>query len=115
MSPRRLTPPYMIILGAHTALFKYTGSGPFWPDTGMELDCPNSWWANLLYLNNVIDKHSQVSPAGLSGQNFLFGSLILFPATLRISVGLGVILYVVMTGMLKFNPQDPENKAPRDM
>ncbi|XP_064616859.1 LOW QUALITY PROTEIN: nose resistant to fluoxetine protein 6-like [Liolophura sinensis] len=49
----RLTPPYMLVLMFDTCLFRYLGDGPFWPQQGVEKDfCANSWWTNLLYINN---------------------------------------------------------------
>ena len=34
-------------------LFPYLGSGPMWAKDGTELNyCKDSWWYNLLYINN---------------------------------------------------------------
>ncbi|XP_076114771.1 nose resistant to fluoxetine protein 6-like [Mytilus galloprovincialis] len=49
----RLTPPYMLIMGIYIAVFPYIGNGPFWPKDGFEKNyCKNTWWWNLLYINN---------------------------------------------------------------
>ena len=58
----RLTPPYMILLGINTALSRYFAEGPFWPETdGLDPTCVDSWWANLLYINNLVPNHEYVS------------------------------------------------------
>ena len=49
----RLTPPYMLIMMVYIPLFPYLGSGPMWAKDGTELNyCKDSWWYNLLYINN---------------------------------------------------------------
>ena len=51
----------MLILGTHTALFKYWGSGPMWPFyTGIEPNCKDYWWRNLLYINNLFSNTEMV-------------------------------------------------------
>ena len=43
----------MLSLLAQVALFRYFGDGPEWPAAGVEKDqCKESWWWNLLYINN---------------------------------------------------------------
>ena len=57
----RLTPPYMLFLMFYVPLFKYWSNGPFWPQMGVEIDeCKDSWWQNLLYINNLIDSNKMV-------------------------------------------------------
>ncbi|ELU05579.1 hypothetical protein CAPTEDRAFT_222179 [Capitella teleta] len=49
----RLTPPYMLVIGAYTALYEYLGEGPFWQQhNNMVQLCRDNWWQNLLYINN---------------------------------------------------------------
>nr|KAG5706678.1 hypothetical protein BaRGS_005748 [Batillaria attramentaria] len=49
----RLTPVYMMVIFFNTALQPYLGSGPFWPDRdGSRKACEESWWTNMLYINN---------------------------------------------------------------
>ncbi|KAL4219668.1 hypothetical protein ACF0H5_022240 [Mactra antiquata] len=51
----RLTPPYMLLLMLYVPTFKYWGDGPVWPQKGIEVDeCKDSWWTNLLYVNNLV-------------------------------------------------------------
>ncbi|CAG2247223.1 unnamed protein product [Mytilus edulis] len=53
----RLTPPYMLVLMVHVSLFPYIGSGPVWKKDGAEYNyCTNSWYYNLLYINNFFEK-----------------------------------------------------------
>lgn len=56
----RLTPIYMIVIMSFACLYRYLGSGPFWPSTiwGAE-HCKKVWWTNLLYVNNLVKTHSQ--------------------------------------------------------
>lgn len=52
----------MLVLGTHTALFKYWGSGPMWPFyTGIEPNCKDYWWRNLLYINNLFNSSEMVN------------------------------------------------------
>ncbi|XP_022247209.1 O-acyltransferase like protein-like [Limulus polyphemus] len=50
----RLTPPFMLLLAFDAVLWKHLGSGPYWPEEGMEgTKCSKYWWRNLLYINNM--------------------------------------------------------------
>lgn len=57
----RLTPLYMIVLGIWATLYKYVGSGPFWPEVPENVFCKTNWWANVLYINNIVRPESMVS------------------------------------------------------
>ncbi|XP_033763776.1 O-acyltransferase like protein-like [Pecten maximus] len=51
----RLTPPYMLVMMLDIVLFRYLGDGPMWTPDGLETDyCKESWWTNLLYVNNFV-------------------------------------------------------------
>ncbi|XP_046394843.1 nose resistant to fluoxetine protein 6-like [Ischnura elegans] len=52
----RLTPVYAVVVIFHATLFYKMGSGPLWDSkVGLERDrCINSWWTNLLYINNYV-------------------------------------------------------------
>ncbi|XP_060080526.1 nose resistant to fluoxetine protein 6-like [Ylistrum balloti] len=51
----RLTPPYMLVMMLDIVVFRYLGDGPEWSPTGLETDyCKESWWTNLLYVNNFV-------------------------------------------------------------
>ncbi|XP_060067986.1 nose resistant to fluoxetine protein 6-like [Ylistrum balloti] len=55
----RLTPPYMLVMFIYVALLRYTGDGPFWQENGFEKDfCAQTWWRNLLYINNFFDTYN---------------------------------------------------------
>lgn len=59
----RLTPPYMLVMMVYVPLFKYWGSGPMWPVNGIERNyCEDSWWTNLLYINNLVRVDKMVKP-----------------------------------------------------
>lgn len=64
----RLTPPYMLIIMVYIPLFPYLGSGPMWAKDGTELNyCKDSWWYNLLYINNFRTVGEQVSRLLVTG------------------------------------------------
>lgn len=48
-----MTPLYIVIMVLHVTLFTYVSDGPFWRPIDTTF-CRNSWWANLLYLNNFL-------------------------------------------------------------
>ncbi|CAG9765105.1 unnamed protein product [Ceutorhynchus assimilis] len=52
----RLTPAYLVILGYYLTWLPNVGDGPLWKNvTETENSrCKNSWWANLLYVNNYV-------------------------------------------------------------
>ncbi|KAI1727262.1 acyltransferase family domain-containing protein [Ditylenchus destructor] len=49
----RLTPVYIVIMVLSVTLFTYISEGPFWRPIDVNL-CRNSWWTNLLYVNNFL-------------------------------------------------------------
>uniref|UniRef100_A0A914C2C8 Acyltransferase 3 domain-containing protein n=1 Tax=Acrobeloides nanus TaxID=290746 RepID=A0A914C2C8_9BILA len=49
----RLTPVYLVIMILHVTLFTYVSDGPFWKPIDATF-CRNSWWTNLLYVNNFV-------------------------------------------------------------
>nr|XP_022323723.1 nose resistant to fluoxetine protein 6-like [Crassostrea virginica] len=52
----RLTPAYMLVLMTEATLSPYFADGPIYPPNGFEVDyCEDSWWRNLLYINNLVD------------------------------------------------------------
>ena len=51
----------MIVLMFSAVLSRYLGNGPFFPNDGFEMDsCRNTWWTNLLYINNFYDMGNSV-------------------------------------------------------
>lgn len=53
----RLSPPYFISMLISMNLSAYFGTGPLYPsETGFEINkCRNTWYWNILYINNIID------------------------------------------------------------
>ncbi|CAL1546946.1 unnamed protein product [Lymnaea stagnalis] len=53
----RLTPPYMLTLLLVLGFMQYLGSGALWSnlEPADKENCEKYWWANLLYVNNLID------------------------------------------------------------
>ncbi|XP_069112030.1 nose resistant to fluoxetine protein 6-like isoform X2 [Argopecten irradians] len=51
----RLTPPYMLMMMLDIVMFRYLGDGPNWSPEGLETNfCKDTWWTNLLYVNNFV-------------------------------------------------------------
>lgn len=51
----------MIILMIYTCLTTYLGDGPMWPkQIESAQNCRESWWTNLLYVNNLVLVNKQV-------------------------------------------------------
>ncbi|XP_071115657.1 nose resistant to fluoxetine protein 6-like [Haliotis cracherodii] len=55
----RLTPPYMLFMMVYVVLFKYWGSGPYFPQTTPDHVCKSNFWVNMLYLQNIIRADNQ--------------------------------------------------------
>ncbi|XP_063238368.1 nose resistant to fluoxetine protein 6-like [Bacillus rossius redtenbacheri] len=53
----RLTPSYILVVFFHATIFYRLGSGPLWHEViGLDQQrCAESWWTNLLYINNYIN------------------------------------------------------------
>ncbi|KAL3870231.1 hypothetical protein ACJMK2_038308 [Sinanodonta woodiana] len=52
----RLTPPYMLLMMVYVPTVKYWSDGPLWPKDGFEYNyCKDTWWINLLYINNIVE------------------------------------------------------------
>ncbi|KAJ8949571.1 hypothetical protein NQ318_016202, partial [Aromia moschata] len=53
----RLTPAYIVVIGLYTTFLSRAGSGPLWESRiGLEKErCVNSWWTNILYINNYVN------------------------------------------------------------
>ena len=51
----------MLFLMFYVTLFKYWSNGPMWPQAGVEVnECKDTWWKNLLYINNLVEPQKQV-------------------------------------------------------
>ncbi|GFU13151.1 o-acyltransferase like protein [Nephila pilipes] len=59
---RRITPLHMLLLGFYTTLFPYTGSGPLWPRYTTNTLCRDTWWREVLYINNYWSLYEQCIP-----------------------------------------------------
>uniref|UniRef100_A0A0N5AGU8 NRF domain-containing protein n=1 Tax=Syphacia muris TaxID=451379 RepID=A0A0N5AGU8_9BILA len=49
----RLTPIYFMVMLMEVTIFTYVAEGPFWRPIERNY-CRDSWWANMIYLNNFI-------------------------------------------------------------
>eukprot|EP00105_Crassostrea_gigas_P037257 XP_019921405.1 PREDICTED: nose resistant to fluoxetine protein 6 isoform X4 [Crassostrea gigas] len=79
----RLTPVYMLLMMISICLSRYFGDGPLWPDQGMEVNyCKDTWWKNLLYINNLFNEQSCFGVSWYLAndmQFFLLSPLMLIP------------------------------------
>jgi len=55
----RLTPVYVVIMLMEVTVFTYISEGPFWKPIEPTY-CRNSWWTNLLYINNFVKQEDTV-------------------------------------------------------
>merc|ERR1712117_950726 len=92
----RLTGVYAIILFFHATLLKYfaTGPGSFGISMASEA-CQDSWWKNLLYLNNVWEANlngclGQTWYLGNDMQFFIISPLIIWPIWKFPKIGLSI-------------------------
>ncbi|XP_013412631.1 nose resistant to fluoxetine protein 6 isoform X2 [Lingula anatina] len=98
----RLTPPYMLVLLVYVPTIYYWTNGPMWVSTvdGFDPYCGESWWTNLLYINNVVK--SKKMCMGWSWylandmQFFVISPLILFPLFWNEIIGVGVLLATLL-------------------
>ncbi|XP_034301544.2 nose resistant to fluoxetine protein 6-like [Magallana gigas] len=97
----RLTPAYMLLMMISICLSRYFGDGPLWPDQGIEVNyCKNTWWKNLLYINNF---YSEQSCFGVSWylandmQFFVLSPLMLAPLYFKYRVGM-VVCFIWLLG-----------------
>ena len=78
----RLTPPYMLFMLAYVTLWRYLGDGPYWPQDGMFSNECDTWYYNLLYVNNFMhDRTCMVQSWYLANdmQFFWFSPFIFLP------------------------------------
>ena len=83
----------MLVLMTEATLSPYFADGPIYPPNGFEVDyCEDSWWRNLLYINNLFDMDKIVRNTLyfillLSVTNFIFvNGLLLIFANLAIGI-----------------------------
>lgn len=63
----RVTPAYMVIILFYMTWFPKMGEGPLWDDR-LQLEkerCMESWWTNILYINNYVNTDKLVRYATL--------------------------------------------------
>uniref|UniRef100_A0A1I8Q0V0 Acyltransferase 3 domain-containing protein n=1 Tax=Stomoxys calcitrans TaxID=35570 RepID=A0A1I8Q0V0_STOCA len=93
----RLTPAYMVVIGFYMTWFTSISSGPIWRER-IELQqdrCLQSWWLNILYVNNYInsDKLCMFQSWYLSADTQLFfvAPMVLFLIYKCRKIGLAVL------------------------
>ncbi|XP_076451827.1 uncharacterized protein LOC143287601 [Babylonia areolata] len=98
----RLTPMYMVVLMVFCCLHIYLGGGPLWPQV-LEAadDCKDSWWTNLLYVNNLVnvDKMCMGWTWYLANDMQFYWISPIFLIPLSLMAPLGVVMVVSLMGM----------------
>ncbi|XP_021369748.1 nose resistant to fluoxetine protein 6-like [Mizuhopecten yessoensis] len=102
----RLTPMYVVVLLIFATLLPYLGSGPLWPNVlQTSEDCKQSWWTNLLYINNIVKVDSQCMGwtwfLSNDMQFYVVSIFLLFFMTLSLPLGLvlSTLLFLVGSGV----------------
>lgn len=59
----RLTPAYLAVIALYATWLPKLGSGPLWDERMLteQQRCRNSWWLNVLYINNYVGTEEIVS------------------------------------------------------
>lgn len=99
----RLTPPYMLVLMVYVPLLQYWGDGPYWPITGVEKDyCSDTWWYNLLYINNFNDTECMAWSWYLANdmQFYVISPIILFFLYKKPKIGLGILSALMLAQLI---------------
>ncbi|GLV41238.1 uncharacterized protein CBL_04762 [Carabus blaptoides fortunei] len=97
----RLTPAYLVVIGLYCTWLARLDTGPLWESRILtEQDrCLNSWWANILYINNYVNVDNmcmfQSWYLSVDTQLFMLAPLIIYPLW-RWNI-LGVTLLVLST------------------
>ncbi|OWF42953.1 nose resistant to fluoxetine protein 6-like [Mizuhopecten yessoensis] len=113
----RLTPAYMMVLFVNVSLARYWGDGPLWPKDGFEQNyCEDTWWRNLLYINNMYDFGGMCMSwswyLANDMQFFVLSPLMLIPLYLSQTIGLAVCIIFLLgtmtaTGVITTNEDLP--------
>lgn len=81
----RLTPSYLVVIGLYCTWLIRLDQGPLWETTiGSERDrCINSWWSNLLYINNYVNDEQlcmfQSWYLAVDTQLFILAPIVVYP------------------------------------
>ncbi|KAI6187919.1 Nose resistant to fluoxetine protein 6 [Aphelenchoides besseyi] len=92
----RTWPAYAVVTLFLTTAYNRLGEGPMWSHNDLSRRCVNSWWANILFVNNLLGGDMTCLDTGflvvLEAQLFILGCLMLFLVhqNRRIAVGMTV-------------------------
>lgn len=93
----------MLVMLVYVPLLQYWGDGPFWPIHGSEIDyCRNSWWYNLLYINNFYDKECMAWSWYLANdmQFYAISPIILIFLYKKPKIGYGIISFLMLAQVI---------------
>ena len=75
----------MLFLMFYVCLSKYFNNGPYWaPEVLAPDDCKDTWWKNILYINNIVESDKMVSVVLMAIQIGKFVDVAHFLKTLRL-------------------------------
>ncbi|XP_033763772.1 nose resistant to fluoxetine protein 6-like [Pecten maximus] len=101
----RITPTYMLVILMDVAFSRYYADGPSWSQTEFTSGyCKDSWWTNLLYVNNFIntDKKCFTWAWFLANdmQFYILSPLLLVPLYFSKKIGAVVVTIFLLGGTI---------------
>ncbi|XP_060066014.1 nose resistant to fluoxetine protein 6-like [Ylistrum balloti] len=101
----RLTPPYMLLMMVYVPLFRYMFQGPDWLQGGTEKNfCADTWWTNLLYINNLVHKSDMCMAwswyLANDMQFFVVSPLMIAPLFFVPTIGIIVCMVFLLANMI---------------
>ncbi|KAI1729179.1 nose resistant to fluoxetine protein 6 [Ditylenchus destructor] len=120
----RIWPTYAFIVGFIAIIYVRLGEGPMWSHSVNDISarCSQTWWANLLLINNLFGTSMTCLDGGflisLEAQLFIIGTVLLF-LSLRIKnkifnviLWIGIAISVLYTFITALYYQTPETLIP---
>ncbi|KAJ8921959.1 hypothetical protein NQ315_008593 [Exocentrus adspersus] len=102
----RLTPSYIVVIGLYTTYLYRSGSGPLW-ESKINLEkerCVNSWWANILYINNYVNTNQlcmfQSWYLAVDYHLFIISPIIIFPLWKRRRIGESLLIIITLVSII---------------
>ncbi|XP_066998899.2 nose resistant to fluoxetine protein 6 [Anabrus simplex] len=102
----RLSPAYIVVIAFYASVFYKLDSGPFWEArVGLERErCLESWWTNVLYINNYVKTESvcmfQSWYIAVDTHLFLLAPLIIIPLHRRPFVGQALLMVLMISSIV---------------
>ncbi|KAK2175029.1 hypothetical protein NP493_758g01001 [Ridgeia piscesae] len=100
----RLTPPYMLVMAVWAVVFPSMATGPLWTlSEAMGKRC-DTWWRNMLYINNLFSSAQDCMGwmwyVANDMQFYILSPLFLVPLFWSRVVGVAIIMVVIVVSMI---------------